>query len=210
MNKQDWIKLIFDILATLLSSIAILIYVIQTRLQKKSINNDFERSRREKAIESLRHWFSKLDKTNSTARKLMESLTEDNLLSIWHCESFSMAATPTNKKYFEVLFNYEKGNPPDNEKSEIFVSAQQATEIRWQAISYLNALENVVAAWKYNIVDRDLIEAEFKYMFDHKGGALKKFREIMVDAYPCIDLFELEMQDKYKAKISKDYEKLGK
>lgn len=140
----------------------------------------------------------------------MESLTEDNLLSIWHCESFTMPATNTNKKYFEVLFANKKEKVSDNGKSEIYVTAQQATEIRWQAISYLNALENVVASWKYNIVDRELIEAEFKYMFDHKGGALKKFREIMVDAYPCIDLFELEMQDKYKAKISKDYEKLGK
>lgn len=77
-------------------------------------------------------------------------------------------------------------------------------------ISYLNALENVVAAWKYNIVDRNLIEAEFKYMFDHKGGALKKFREIMIDAYPCIDLFELEMKSKYTAKISANFERLGK
>lgn len=45
-------------------------------------------------------------------------------------------------------------------------------------------------------------------MFDHKDGALKRFREIQVDAYPCIDLFELEMKNKYTAKISKNYEKL--
>lgn len=47
-------------------------------------------------------------------------------------------------------------------------------------------------------------------MFDHKGGALKKFREMMIDAYPCIDLFELEMKSKYTAKISENFERLGK
>lgn len=31
----------------------------------------------------------------------------------------------------------------------------------------------------------------------------------MIDAYPCIDLFELEMKNKYTAKITEDFKKLG-
>lgn len=61
-------------------------------------------------------------------------------------------------QYFTVLF----GNLKNKKEENIHVSAQQATEIRWQLISYLNVLKNVVAAWKYNIVYRKLIEAEFK------------------------------------------------
>lgn len=200
------LKFIFDILATIFSSIAVFIYAWQLIIQKKALKEDHERSRREKGVDILNHWFSTLDKNNSTARKLAESLSEENLLSIYHCEEFEIPATPKNKQYFSALF--EENNK--KYKGSIHISAQQSSEIRWQLISYLNALENVVAAWKYNIVDRKLVEAEFKYMFDHKGGALKKFREIMIDAYPCIDLFELEMKNKYTAKITEDFKKLGK
>lgn len=202
---MEKIKFMADILATILSSIAVFIYALQLIVQKKSLKEDHERSRREKGVDILNHWFSTLDKNNSTARKLAENLSEDNLLAIWHCEEFEMLYTSKNLQYFTVLF----GGLKNKKKENIHVSAQQATEIRWQLISYLNALENVVAAWKYNIVDRRLIEAEFKYMFDHKGGALKKFREIMIDAYPCIDLFELELKNKYTAKITEDFKKLG-
>lgn len=159
---MEKIKFIADILA----SIAVFIYALQFIVQKKSLKEDHERSRREKGVDILNHWFSTLDKNNSTARKLAENLSEDNLLAIWHCEEFEMLYTSKKIAIFHCfIWRVEK-----QKKENIHVSAQQATEIRWQLISYLNALENVVAAWKYNIVDRRLIEAEFKYMFDHKGG----------------------------------------
>lgn len=210
--KSETVKLIFDVLATILSSAAIFIYMLQLLLQRKSIKDDHERSRREKGVDILHNWFSTLDKNNSTARKLAENLSEENLLSIYHCEGFTLPYSEKNAQYCIVLFGKDNSDLDKSitNKEDISISSQQATEIRWQLISYLNDLENVVVAWKYNIVDRNLIEAEFKYMFDHKGGALKKFREIMVDAYPCIDLFELKMKDKYTAKICEDFKELGK
>ena len=83
---MEKIKFMADILATILSSIAVFIYALQLIVQKKSLKEDHERSRREKGVDILNHWFSTLDKNNSTARKLAENLSEDNLLAIWHCE----------------------------------------------------------------------------------------------------------------------------
>lgn len=212
----DFIKTIVDCFAIILSSFAIYISVRQTKIQKKSFTNDYERSRREKAVDILMQWHTNLDKTNSTARKFAETLSDENLQAISDGEEFEIPDTAKNRAYISILFEKQNTNinKDKNENSEeinkqtILITAAQSTEIRWKLISYLNILENVVAAWKYNIVDRDLIEAEFKYMFDHKDAVIKRFREIQVDAYPCIDLFELEMKNKYTAKISKDYEKL--
>lgn len=211
----NFIKTLFDGFAIILSSIAIYISVKQTKIQKKSFTNDYERSRREKAVDILMQWHTNLDKTNSTARKFAETLSDENLQSISNGEQFEIPATDKNRTYISVLFekkqstnNEENKSSEENNNQQIKITAAQSTEIRWKLITYLNILENVVSAWKYNIVDRDLIETEFKYMFDHKDGALKRFREIQVDAYPCIDLFELEMKNKYTAKISKNYEKL--
>lgn len=218
MNEQilNFIKTLFDGFAIILSSIAIYISVKQTKIQRKSFTNDYERSRREKAVDILMQWHSKLDKTNSAARKFAETLSDENLQSISNGEKFEIPDTDKNRTYISVLFEKQNTNEEKNktnssevkDKQNILITAAQSTEIRWKLITYLNILENVVSAWKYNIVDRNLIEAEFKYMFDHKDGALKRFREIQVDAYPCRDLFELEMKNKYTAKISKDYEKL--
>ena len=200
----NFIKTLFDGFAIILSSIAIYISVKQTKIQRKSFTNDYERSRREKAVDILMQWHSKLDKTNSAARKFAETLSDENLQSISNGEKFEIPDTEKNRTYISVLFEKQNTNEEKNktnssevkDKQNILITAAQSTEIRWKLITYLNILENVVSAWKYNIVDRDLIEAEFKYMFDHKDGALKRFREIQVDAYPCIDLFELEMKNK--------------
>lgn len=200
----NFIKTLFDGFAIILSSIAIYISVKQTKIQRKSFTNDYERSRREKAVDILMQWHSKLDKTNSAARKFAETLSDENLQSISNGEKFEIPDTEKNRTYISVLFEKQNTNEEKNktnssevkDKQNILITAAQSTEIRWKLITYLNILENVVSAWKYNIVDRNLIEAEFKYMFDHKDGALKRFREIQVDAYPCIDLFELEMKNK--------------
>lgn len=97
---MEIIKFIADILA----SIGVFIYALQFIVQKKSLKEDHERSRREKGVDILNHWFSTLDKNNSTARKLAENLSEDNLLAIWHCEEFEMLYTSKNLQYFTVLF----------------------------------------------------------------------------------------------------------
>lgn len=200
MNEQilNFIKTLFDGFAIILSSIAIYISVKQTKMQKKSFINDYERSRREKAVDILMQWHTNLDKTNSTARKFAETLSDENLQTISDGEQFEIPDTEKNRTYISILFKKKNTNEDKNktnssevkDKQNILITAAQSTEIRWKLITYLNILENVVSAWKYNIVDRNLIEAEFKYMFDHKDGALKRFREIQVDAYPCIDLFE--------------------
>lgn len=122
---MERLKFIFDILATILSSFAVFIYAWQLIIQKRTLKEDHERSRREKGIDILNHWFSTLDRNNSTARKLAESLSEENLLSIYHCEKFEMPSTPKNKQYFSVLF--EESNK--KHKNSIHISAQQATEI---------------------------------------------------------------------------------
>lgn len=113
---MEKIKFMADILATILSSIAVFIYALQLIVQKKSLKEDHERSRREKGVDILNHWFSTLDKNNSTARKLAENLSEDNLLAIWHCEEFEMLYTSKNLQYFTVLFGGLK-----NKKKKIFM-----------------------------------------------------------------------------------------
>lgn len=71
------LKLILDGLATFFSSLAVFIYVRQLVIQKRTLKEDHERSRREKGVDILNRWFSTLDKNNSTARKLAEGLSEE-------------------------------------------------------------------------------------------------------------------------------------
>lgn len=59
---MEKIKFMADILATILSSIAVFIYALQLIVQKKSLKEDHERSRREKGVDILNHWFSTLDR----------------------------------------------------------------------------------------------------------------------------------------------------
>ena len=108
---MEKIKFMADILATILSSIAVFIYALQLIVQKKSLKEDHERSRREKGVDILNHWFSTLDKNNSTARKLAENLSEDNLFHcfIWRVEKqkkrkYSCFSTAGNRNSMAANF----------------------------------------------------------------------------------------------------------
>lgn len=185
-------------LATIFGSIAVIGISIQIYISHRQIKADHERSRREKSVDILMEWSKNLKKEGSLARKIIECLNEEQCRDVFNQQELKI-----NKKHENLLIQlFGKENLEDLEQATdvISLSEAQTTELRWHAISYLNCLEFTLVAWQYAVVDKQIIEAQFSYLFRPADGheALKYFRKAAggENSYPAIEIFTAHISQK--------------
>lgn len=193
MALDDWTNV-----ATIFASFAVIGIFWQVYVLQKQIKLDHERGRREKTVDLLVEWDKRLKKESAIARKIIEALNKEQ------CREIAGQQKLRVSKKLESLLSqlFER---IECKKDEIELSEAQAAELRWHAIAYLNSLESVLVAWQYSIVDRDIIENEFSYLFRPADGheALKDFRTASggEDSYPAIEIFAGHIKEKRRNKL---------
>ncbi|WP_144290516.1 hypothetical protein [Chitinilyticum litopenaei] len=174
----------------------------QLYLSKKQITADHERSRRERSVDILIEWSKNLKKEGSLARKIIECLSEDQCRDIFNQREVKVA-----KKHQILLDQLFPSTIEQVDGDVIQLTEAQSTELRWHAITYLNALEFTLVAWQYSVVDREIIEVQFSYLFSPADGheVLKHFRKAAggEDSFPAIELFTAHLIDKRKNQLIK-------
>ena len=173
----------------------LIIVAIQVFLIWRQMKADHERSRREKAVDLLLKWTEKLDENSSIAKKIGEKLNEEQARKIYNYEKVKLS-----KDYKNLINKIFKKVQEEGEF--VILNERQSGKLRWLLISYLNLLESILAAWQYNIVDRDLIEHEFSYLFSPEEGytVLKNFRIVCggEKTYPAIEIFINHLEERRK------------
>lgn len=147
-----------------------------------------------------------MTKEGALARKLIESLSEEQCRDI-----LNHRAIKINIKHRDVVEQIFQASSCQSElqedNSEISLCIKQVSELRWHAVTYLNSLEGLLIAWQYSVIEKSIIENEFKYLFDKKQGhtALKHFRHAAgaEDTYPAIEVFSAYIEDEQKNKLIK-------
>jgi hypothetical protein len=58
------------------------------------------------------------------------------------------------------------------------LTVEQSSELRWEIVTYLNALEVILSAWNHGIADKRMLEEQFRYLVSTQTGSyfLKNFR----------------------------------
>jgi len=195
MNLSDWADL-----ATILGAVAVIAAAVQVIIGYRQFKADHERGRREKTVELITEFFAKQKKEGPIARKIVESLNEEQCREI--IAQQSVVVSSKLKLLVQQLFPDQKF---DHENGTITLTENQSVELRWLVLSYLNALETLLVAWQYTIVDREIIETQFSYLFKPSEGheVLKEFRTAAggEDAYPAIEIFVTNIQAKRREKL---------
>lgn len=193
MTLQDYSNL-----ATIIGSLAIIGIAIQIYISHRQIKTDHERSRRERSVDILMEWSRNLKKEGSLARKIIECLNEEQCREVFNQQEIRI-----NKKHEALLIQlFGKENLPDTQQATdlIILSEAQTTELRWHAISYLNCLEFTLVAWQYSVVDKEIIETQFSYLFRPADGheVLKHFRKAAggENSYPATEIFTAHILQK--------------
>jgi hypothetical protein len=197
VNLSNWADI-----ATIIGALAVVGIAIQVRLTQVQINADHERGRREKTVDLLLEWDKRLKKESALARKIIECLTEEQCRELVAQEKLHVPKKLESllKQFFGEGFGLE-----DHSNGDIVLNEAHAAELRWHAVTYLNSLESILVAWQYSVVDRDIIEHQFSYLFKPSDGheALKDFRAAAggEDSYPAIEIFAGHIREKRRKKL---------
>ncbi|OTG70454.1 hypothetical protein B9T26_13765 [Acinetobacter sp. ANC 4169] len=168
-------------------------------IAQKGLDADHERSRREKTVDILFEWDQRLKKEGALARRIVETFSAEQCREL-HAQSpilVNAKLEPLLKQLFNEGFKVEN--------NIISLNEGHSSELRWYVITYLNALESVLVAWQYSIVDREIIEHQFSYLFKPCDGheGLKHFRVAAggEESYPAIEIFASHILEKRRAKL---------
>lgn len=167
---------------------------------QKQFEADHERSRREKTVDILFEWDKRLKKEGALARKIVETFSAEQCRELTSQSPLQVSVKLA--PHLHQLFGIEFKPDPNN---IIHLNEAHSSELRWHVITYLNALESVLVAWQYSIVDREIIEHQFSYLFKPSDGheGLKHFRIASggEDSYPAIEIFASHIIEKRRAKL---------
>lgn len=195
MVLQDWANI-----ATITASLAVIGVVFQVYLAYRQLKADHERSRREKSVDVLVEWSKNLKKEGSIARKIIECLSEEQCRELLKQQEFKISS-----KHQSLLAELFSEQELRMEGEHIVISEAQSSELRWHAISYLNALEFTLVAWQYAVVDKEIIESQFAYLFRPADGheLLKNFRKAAngEESYPAIEVFTAHVTEKRRRNL---------
>lgn len=187
-------------IASIISSLVIIVIVIQAAIAYKQFKADHERGRREKTVDLLTEWFASQTKESSVARVIAESLSEEQCRDV--IKERTVSVSNKIKKKLIQLFDEDDLNI---KKGYIHLTEKQTATLRWHISFYLNSLEMLLISWQYSIVDREIIDLQFAYLFKLSEGReiLKEYRIAAggEDAFPAIEVFVAHLHEKRRSKL---------
>jgi hypothetical protein len=185
---------------------------------EKADHCQYRASKKKEYVDLMIQWSSTIKKETSFAEKIVNKLDETQTRSLYNQEPFKVSKDIKEKlceicPYKNNSYCSEKCKDVPIPNDGFTVSGLQLSELRWYIVQYLNSLESIMLAWQQNIVDREMIEEEFLYLYDpaRGGNALKKFREIAGggNSYPVIGEFYKKLVQKKDEKGAKVKEPIG-
>lgn len=199
---------------TAYSSLSLVLLVVQLIISKQDSRARHDEKRREKTVDYMIKWSESLSWETSYALHIVETFNHQQCVSLYKHKPFEVDYE-IKKKLCPICSHYLKDtchkcleqqeNNEDiilnaNNKERLYtIDVIQCTEIRWYIIKYLNHLEALLISWKQGIVDRDIIEEQFCYLYDPKSGqdTLQSFRNVAGGgkSYPTIEEFCLELRN---------------
>lgn len=206
---------LISVILSALSMISVVLVFVQLALSTKQAKANHEEKRREKTVEYMLKWSESLEWETTFAINIIEQFNHIQCEKLYLREEFEVNYE-IKEKLCCICSHYQKPTckkctqqkaTEGSEKLTYMVGIEQCTELRWYVIKYLNHLESLLISWKQGIIDRNIIEEQFVYLYDPKTGqdTLQSFRNIAGNgaSYPTIEEFCLALRTKRQASNAK-------
>lgn len=215
----------YEIISLMISaygSLSLVLLVIQLVVAKNDSRARHDEKRREKTVDYMIKWSDSLRWETTYAVRIVEGFNHEQCANLYNKQPFEVNFE-TKKELCPICSSYKKSSckkcfettiKPENMAHDCHVydknfndsssrmytiDVVQCNEIRWYIIQYLNFLEALLISWKQGIVDRDIIEEQFYFLYDPDSGkdALQSFRNAAGKgkSYPTIEEFCLELRN---------------
>jgi len=169
-------------ISTIVGSLAIIGVVIQVFIAYKHLKADHERSRREKAVDLLRDWSNTVKAEQTWARRLVETFNSEQCRALWNQLPFDISEK--QESHLNQFFT---------------IDDDQKNNARWYVVSYMNLMESILVSWQYSIVNREIVEDQFSFLFSPEKGytALHTLRVAAggEKSYPATEIFANHLEN---------------
>lgn len=163
----------------------------QLDLLGTELKADHDRSRREMAIEVINNWINSANLGYSGLENFVESLTPNCCDDLWNKKEVTVDAR--HAVYISNVLNCEI---PILD-SFIKLNPEYARKIRANIVEYLNCLEAIACAWRYNVADQEILEEEFKTIILLNNGEISMNNFISrTGVYPSLKLWTKKIYQK--------------
>lgn len=188
MSIYEWLSIILGILN--LASIVFL--ATQLLLSKKQAEDLHEEQRRIKTLDVLTTWSNSIKMETRLAEKIVENLNIQQCKDLYNYTPFHV-----NSKIYKMVCSMCTKFEPESEnckkcKSNNCISGDQLTELRGHITNYLNNLEIVAISWQQAIVDKEVIETQFSFLYTPgTKSAVENYRKVAGNgsSYPVLEMF---------------------
>ncbi len=186
---------ILDIIEIIISFTSVFSIVLLYR----QIKAEHEKSRREKTVDLLVQWSLQLKPETNMAVKIVEKFDRQQCVDLFTMSEFAVEKN-IYKDIRSLLGNgkCKKGKRKDR-RGRVKLSKEEVKKLRFLVILYLNMLESILAAWQMSIVDREMIERQFSYLYkpEEDKKCLENFRIAAggEECYPAISGFIMKLQE---------------
>ena len=188
--NQEWSSTV-QAVASIVTALVAFVALLQVRLLRRQITSDHERSRRHRAVDDLKDWNNHLTEGITSARRLVETFTDDQLDALKDGRSFKLL-----KRYraiADVALDIQRVEALVEDGDAYVMEPEHAIRLRNHCIRHLNAFEITLAAWRHGIADSKVIEEQLSYLVDLQRDwkMLERFRIRVVglDAHPATEDF---------------------
>ncbi|NVK54014.1 MAG: hypothetical protein HWE26_00250 [Alteromonadaceae bacterium] len=179
----------------------------QLELASASMKNDHERTRRVNTVDVVRIWVERTNHLWSAAKKVAEKTSVAECTNISDNKSARIPIEVESNLRTALSSIWDDDKDLTIKDGFIEINTKESTELKYLIVSYLNALETVLMAWRMAIVDKEMIEKQFCFLVKLKTEeqAMKNYRQAVDghETYPCIELFIDRLIEKYKDRDEK-------
>lgn len=167
----------------------------QVELVAAQLKADHERSRCVEAVNNIREWTNRLDKTHPSARRLVNSFTVEQCNALRTKEPFSIPGSHVKllEHIFQGTLEEQEFHKLKNPNGDITLNEKHLSHLWFLVISHLNALEVCLLTWVNGIADKKTIESQLRYLVNPEKNEyiLANFRQAMggANSYPAIEAF---------------------
>lgn len=206
MISYDGILSVLEVVITGVGLFSILFAVRQ-------MHADHERSRREKTLDMIMNWACELSPETHLAVKIVEKFDKDQCKNLYNTKPFKVKKKiyndirelyGENEKKAKRKYKFIKVN---NNAKYIMLRGYYLKKLRFSIIKYLNVLEAVLVGWQNGILDKDIVERQYAYLYDRKQdkNCLQDFRNAAGSekSYPAIEMFLTKLEDERKSQLLK-------
>ena len=173
---------------------------------------NLERSRRELASELIREWPDRMDFAITTAIKLIDDLTVEEIRAIKAQKNAELSGTNYDRLCFILRLRFgevfseasagDSNSNGENRDNRHKVDAEKCLYIYWLWNQYINRLEGSLAAWAEAVADPEMMAEQFEEILIFVRNRIEKL-EIDSENIPNISRFLGKLDDGAKLTIKR-------